>query len=324
MTEFPETDMRQDLPGGASVGVMDAMREAWRVLMSDFWRLWLVVFVLFAINLGLTVINSIPYLGSCTSLATGIFVQPALAAGLFFAILRRIDGGPADVSNLFAGFQYRYWQSVLANLIILGITLGVLLGVAIVFGGMCLLVAVATDAFHKDQPPVALILCLVTLVPVAFLIMVLVGLHFIFAFLAVWDHPESGWGAVKTSVLTVWHNFWSVVGMAFLFLLVGVLLVLPAIVFGSMVAFGSSGRNEALMGIGIAASVACALGYVLVLPAFSAWYNATLIYLYRSWTGQPLVQPIAVQVPAEGAGPVAPTDIEPPPVPPTDVLPPGV
>jgi uncharacterized membrane protein len=115
----------------------------------------------------------------------------------------------------------------------------------------------------------------------------------------VWDHPESGWQAMKDSVRVVKAHYMSSLGMILLFALIGL--------------------AAALVGI-----LACCVGVFFTAPLVMVWFNATLIYLYRSWTGQPLVQPIAVEVPAEGAGPVAPTDIEPPPVPPTDVLPPGV
>jgi hypothetical protein len=50
------------------------------------------------------------------------------------------------------------------------------------------------------------------------------------------------------------------------------------------------------------------------MPAFMVWQTATMIYLYRSWTNQPLVQPLAAGVaePPAGGGPVPPTSIEPP------------
>ena len=58
------------------------------------------------------------------------------------------------------------------------------------------------------------------------------------------------------------------------------------------------------------------VGILFTTPVVSLWLTASMIYLFRSWTGQPLVQPITVERPAEGAGPVAPTDVEPPPAPP--------
>jgi len=42
------------------------------------------------------------------------------------------------------------------------------------------------------------------------------------------------------------------------------------------------------------------------------WFNAAAIYLYRSWTGQPLVQPIAAGGPITEGGPIPPSDIQPP------------
>jgi hypothetical protein len=38
-------------------------------------------------------------------------------------------------------------------------------------------------------------------------------------------------------------------------------------------------------------------------PLLWVWYAAMLIHLYRSWTGQPLVQPAAEVAPPMPAGP---------------------
>jgi hypothetical protein len=42
------------------------------------------------------------------------------------------------------------------------------------------------------------------------------------------------------------------------------------------------------------------------------WFAGSTIYLYRSWTGRPLVQPIAAGGAAAEGGPIPPTDIQPP------------
>jgi hypothetical protein len=48
------------------------------------------------------------------------------------------------------------------------------------------------------------------------------------------------------------------------------------------------------------------------MPAAAVWLAASTVYLYRSWTGQPLVQPIGAAGAAAEGGPIPPTSIEPP------------
>jgi hypothetical protein len=57
--------------------------------------------------------------------------------------------------------------------------------------------------------------------------------------------------------------------------------------------------------------LACCVGVFFTGPAVWVWFAGSTIYLYRSWTGRPLVQPIG-GAPLAGPGPIPPTDIQPP------------
>jgi len=312
MSQVPPNEMEQHLPGyeaGNRVGVIEALQMAWQLLKDDLARLWLLGFVLVAINMGLGLVNSIPYLGSCTSLATAIFVQPALTAGLFYALMRRVDLGRTEVGELFGGFQYRYWPAVLANLILMGFALGAMIALGIILGGFSLVVGLATNAFEGNEPRLAMLLCIGVCGFVAFVVLILFGMHFVFTFVAIWDYPQSAWEAVKTSVLTVWHNLLSMVGLTVIMLLIGLaVMVPPAIFFFMTVAGMSDGGGDVMALVGIGGIVICGLVYVGVVgPLMAVWYNTTLIYLYRSWTGQALEQPLA-----EGPAGEAPANAPPP------------
>jgi len=299
MTDLLSDDVPQDVPGGETLGVMDAVRMGWHLMMADFWPIWLLGLVVYAIQAGCGVVGATPYIGGCIALAVGIFVQAPLNAGLFFAVRRCIDGAPANVGDVFEGFRQRYWPSVVAILLPTGLSFAFgLLVAGGVFAAIGVGGAFGNHHVSEEEMLAAAGVALIVLVPLG-IVFGLIMLLFVFSQLAVWDHPESGWQAMKDSVRVVKAHYMSSLGMILLFALIGL--------------------AAALAGI-----LACCVGVFFTAPLVMVWFNATLIYLYRSWTGQPLVQPIAVEPPAEGAGPVAPTDIEPPPVPPADVLPPGV
>ena len=298
MTDLLSDNVPQGLPGGETLGVMDAVRMGWRLMMADFWPIWLIGLVAYAIQMGCGVVNAMPYIGGCLALAVGIFVQAPLGAGLFFAVRRRIDGAPAQVGDLFEGFRERYWPSVVAVLLPMGLALAfglLIFGGAVAAGGV---MSGFGEHLSEDDMLVVVGVAMLVLVPLC-IVFGLVMLLFVFSQLAVWDHPESGWQAMKDSVRVVKAHYMSTLGLMLLFALIG-------------------------LAAGILGFLACCVGVFFTMPVAMVWFNAAAIYLYRSWTGQPLVQPIAEEPPAEGAGPVAPTDIEPPPAPPTDVLPPGV
>lgn len=288
MTETASSDMRQDLPGGGTLGVMDATRMGWRLMMVDFWPIWVLGLVAFAIQAGCGLVGSLPYIGACIQLAIALFVQPQLTAGLFYAVRRRIDGAPAQVGDVFEGFRQRYWQSLVAMLLPMGVgVVGGVLIMGIVLGA----VFIGSESGGNDEEMViAMVVAGVIALPIL-IALVLVSLLFIFSLLAVWDHPESGWEAVKDSVRVVKAHYLSSLGFALLFALIGI-------------------------GAYLAGAIACCVGVFFTIPLVMIWFSAAAIYLYRAWTGQPLEQPLAVEAPPEGSGPVAPTSIEPPPPPP--------
>jgi len=309
MSQIPPNEMEQHLPGyeppAGELGVMDALRMGWRLVMSDFWPIWLVGLVAYAVNFGAGLPGAIPYLGACIQLAVCVFVLPPLAAGLFYAVAGVIDGRKANAGEVFEGFRQRYWPSVVALLL----PWGIYLGACIVIGGLIgVLVAVADEA-NED---VIVLLALLIAVP-AMIILMLVMLLFLFALVAVWDHPESGWEAMKTSVRIVKERYLSTLGFAVLAWLIGLLATVVGV-------------------------IACCVGVFFTVPFSMVWIGASMIYLYRSWTGRPLVQP-AAEEPFEPtsplsrgspfpprdamgppppdltggpAGPLSPTDIEPP------------
>jgi len=246
---------------GRPLGVIEAMGMGWRLVMSDFWRLWVVALVQMLILMGAN---------SVLGVVAVVLVLPPLAAGMFYVVSRRIDGRPAEVGDLFKGFQDRFGESVVGFLPVAGASLvfGMLLAfviLAAVFGG----IGLAAAAEHEEELAVLLVVLdaalALLLISVLVLIVKLFTLFFIFLFPAVWDHPESGWAAAKASVRLVREHFWSVIGLALLFWLLG--------------------DVAALVGL-----LACCIGVLFTGPFVVIWQIATVTYLYRSWTGRPLAQ----------------------------------
>ena len=297
MSELPPEHTQESLPGyepyTGELGVMDATRMGWRLLMSDFWPIWVVGLVAVAIQMGCGLVGSIPYIGACFSLVLGIFVQPPLFAGVVYAVARIIDGQKANAGQVFEGFRQRYWQSVVANLLPMAIGFGFGLVVAgVMFGAIF-----ATEGARGDEEAAAII-ALVVLIPLV-IILSLVMLLFVFTMVAVWDYPESGWEAMKASVRLVKEHYLSTLGAMLLFGLIG-------------------------LGAYLAGAIACCVGIFFTIPVLMVWLTATLVYLYRSWTGQPLAEdagglvppplpPGAAPADEETSGPAEPSDVEMPP-----------
>ena len=247
-------------PPGDRLGVWDALGLGWRLLRADFWNLWLVGLVFYAL---VVASSGVPF--------GGVLAGPPLMAGLFYIITRRMDGRPVAVAEIFEGFRQRFGQSVVAMLpLMLAGVAGGLVVVPMVLIGV--LAGAAGGAAADNEEIFGLIfggtMCLMYAVFLVLMVGVGVfGWFFTFAPLAVWSHPESGWEAAKGSMRLVWRNLWSVVGFHLLFWLIG-------------------------CGGVLAGYLTCCVGFLFVAPALVIWYYASVAYLYRSWTGQPLVQPI--------------------------------
>jgi len=277
--------------GGAPVGVMDAVRSGWGLLMADFWPLWLPALVVYALQLAAGTFGAVPYIGACFAIAIGIFLTPPLGVGLYYVVTRRVQGGRAEVGQVFEGFRQRYWPSVVAHLPLLAVGVGV----ALVALALVLVILAGFGAFSggnlSDEDAVAMVVMMALVIVPLVLLGVVAAMFFTFALLAVWDHPASGWEAAKASVRLVRGHFWSVLGFALLF----ALLQLAAALLGAL---------------------ACGVGIVFTFPVVMVWKSAATVYLYQSWTGRPVALPPAgIRAGGTTGGAIPPADVEPPPAP---------
>jgi hypothetical protein len=278
MSENAAFETRGGISGEGRLGVIDAYRLGWRFMKKDFWRQWLLAFVFLLL---LMVSGFVPF---------GQFIAvPPLAAGFMYVLMQRMDGRALGVGGLFEGFKQRFAQSIVSLLPVLIVWFVLTI---IYLAAYFILVFPVLMSAGPDHPPdmQKFMSVFIPFMVVANIGGILVGvfyLFFIFSPLAVWDYPQSGWEAAKASMRMVRERFWSVLGFGVLGWLIGLLFSLGAI--------------------------ACYIGIFFTVPIGMLWFASALVYLYRSWTGRPLVQPIG-EVPgvaAEG-GPIPPTDIQPP------------
>jgi len=256
-------------PDSRPLGVLDAIGMGWRLMMSDFWRLWVVALVMLLMMMAAGIFG----------LPAQILAGPPLAAGLFYVIAKRIDGGRAEVGDLFAGFKERFGPSVVGMLpvtagsIVMVFLIWAVLGVLFLVGG-----GIIAAAEGEEEVVAVVVISGIVLFIIIELLLVLAfcifTVFFDFVPAAVWDHPESGWAAAKASMRLVRDHFLSMIGLVLVFWAIG-------------------------MAANLVGMLACCIGVFFTTPVLIVWQDATLIYLYRSWTGRPLVQARAPEAAAE-------------------------
>lgn len=253
-------ELRNNAAGGR-LGVIDAIGMGWRLLSSDFWMLWVLGIVFSVVTGGSGVIAC---LLCCLLPFVPFFVGSPMAAGLFRAVCRRVDGGVVNIADLFSAFGPHYWQIVIAGLPVAGIEL--------ISGATEVGVRLSANTgpmmmkeLSSEGIAIGLIVVVVLIGLFLMLLLAVLKLFFTFALLAIWEKPTSGADAIKASMQLVRQNLLPMVGLVLLF----GLLNLAAVIVG-------------LLGL--------CVGIFITLPAVAVWYHITLIYLYRSWRGQPLVQ----------------------------------
>ncbi|MCX5647810.1 MAG: hypothetical protein NTX40_01760 [Planctomycetota bacterium] len=277
MSQDTSWEMRQGLPGEGRLGVIDAYRLGWRFMKKDFWQHWLLAFVFLLL---LMASGFVPF---------GQFIAgPPLAAGFLYVLMQRIDGRALGVGGLFEGFKQRFAQSIVSLLPVLGVwfVLGIIYMVAYFVLVLPIFMSAGSDKPMDVEAFLSVFIPFMVVVNIVSILVNVFLLFFIFAPLAVWDCPQSGWEAAKMSMRMVRERFWSVLGFGVLGWLIGW-----------------------LFSLGI---IACYIGIFFTAPIAMLWFGSALVYLYRSWTGRPLVQPIAAGGPVIEGGPIPPTDIQPP------------
>ena len=278
MSQGTSWEMRQGLPGEGRLGVIDAYRLGWRFLKKDFWQHWLLAFVCMLLLMASWFVPFGPFIAG-----------PPLAAGFMYVLMQRIDGRASGVGGLFEGFKQRFAQSIVSLLpvLIVWFVLTIIYLAAYFVLVFPILMSAGPDHSPDMQKYLSVFIPFMVVANISGIVVSVFYLFFVFAPLAVWEYPQSGWEAAKASVRMVRDRIWSVLGFGVLGWLIGW-----------------------LFSLGI---IACCIGIFFTAPISMLWFGSALVYLYRSWTGRPLVQPRrAGGGPVTEGGPIPPTDIQPP------------
>jgi hypothetical protein len=293
MTDFsqPQPPTGFAPPPQATLGVIDATGMGWRLMMADFWNLWLVALVAWLVSVGVGMVSCLMFATcvlACAAPVVGFFVEPPILAGFFRAVSRRIDGMAVQVDDLFAAFRQCYWPAVLAGLplMLIDAASGLAGNLGRPVGDM--MAGLSRSGDVDEAAAIAIIVGVGVLVLLVGLALFVLRMFFGFALLAVWDTPKDGVAAIKESMRLVWAHFWSVLGFTLLF----AVLWLAATLAGVLMLI---------------------VGLLFTLPAVAVWEKATMVYLYRTWTGRPLSAAVADPFsPPPDDGPIMPTSIESP------------
>jgi hypothetical protein len=232
---------------------MEAVGLGWTLVTRDFWPVWLVGLVFLLLQGAGNILGAIPYIGILFSIVIAIAVNPALQAGLMYAVLRKMDGAAANPSDIFEGFKTRYGDAIVVMLPIWGAF--IVVGGALVIGVVVVMYAVGGRGSGLS-PVVILVLVLAALV-FTFLSMLLNSVMWL-AYAALWDTYASGWAAFIAAARIVMARFLPTCGVIVLFLA----FMLAALILGML---------------------ALCIGLFFTMPFVMVWMTATYAYLYRSW-----------------------------------------
>jgi uncharacterized membrane protein len=223
-----------DLDIGRCIG------DAWNLLKSNFGLVFGGVAIFFLVQIGLTGLAQIPFVGLVFSLASLILTGPLLG-GLYYFMLKNIRRQPAEIGDIFAGFRLAFGQLLLGYLVAAILTcLAALPGAAIMAFPIFLMVR-----HHvAEAGPILLAVLgfIVAMVPAIYL-----NVSWVFSLPLIIDKQMEFWPAMGASRKMVGKHWWLVFGLlvvcgllyivGFLACCVGLLFTMPIVLGAIMYAY---------------------------------------------------------------------------------------
>ncbi len=174
--ESSEASLDNYIARSRTLDIGSCVARSWELLKEHFWLLVGASALVFAISLA---IGFIPFVGQVSSRILSL----ALWGGLDWLFLKLIRGEPADISDIFAGFQVNFLQLVLG---------GIVTSTLILLGLLCFIL------------------------PGIYLTVAWLG----FSPLLIMDKRLDFWPALELSRKVVTKNWWTIFGLFLLTLLI--------------------------------------------------------------------------------------------------------
>jgi uncharacterized membrane protein len=219
-----------DLDIGRCVG------DAWNLLKNNFGLVFGGVAIFLLIQIGLSGLAQVPFVGLVFSL-TSLILSGPLMGGVYYFLLKNIRRQPAEIGDIFAGFRLGFGQLLLGYLgVVILIFLAALPGMAIM--AVPIVMMVRDHAAAAGPVLVAILGFIVAIVPATYL-----SIGWMFSLPLIIDKQMEFWPAMGASRKMVGKHWWLVFGLVvvcgliyfagFLACCVGLFFTLP-IVFGAM------------------------------------------------------------------------------------------
>ena len=219
------------------------IKDGWAMVKDQYW-----LFV------GMCLVGVL--IGSAVPM--GILMGPMMC-GLYLAFFKRRRGEPIEFGTLFKGFDY-FGPSVIATLLHMVPIIAIAIPAYFLFYVSLILSMAAQTATNEPNPAAMLsVFVMFGIFWVVFLaIVVIISVGFTFSYPLITDRKMQGFDAVKLSFKAAMANFWRILGMMMLSMLlniagvllcyVGVFLVFPisyaAIASAYEQVFGLHNPNE--------------------------------------------------------------------------------
>jgi hypothetical protein len=206
------------------ISITNCISRAWNLVTGNFAIIVGGVVIYALIQIGISFIEQIPFLGIAISLGNFVFLAGPFQAGLYYFLLKIIRGQNAGIGDIFSGFSRNYWQIVLGYIVMV-----LLIIVVAIPGGLVMAVSIVPMVAHKAAFPVglagAIVGFLLVLIPLIYL-----SVCWAFALPLIIDRQIQFWPALELSRKTVSGHWWMIFALFIVCGLVNVLGLLACCV----------------------------------------------------------------------------------------------
>ncbi|MEP6900618.1 MAG: hypothetical protein ABJA66_02645 [Actinomycetota bacterium] len=208
---------------------IDCMKEGWELIKDQYWLI-----------LGITTVGML--IGSFIPFGIGI---GAMFCGIYYVLLRKMNGQPFEFADLFKGFNY-FVPGLIISLVVV---IPTLISVFVIYGSVAAFILTAVNSNGTFNEAVIYGMFATLFIEAVVIALITSSLHalIMFAYPLVVDRNLNGIEAFKLSVKAVWANLSGVVGVilvefvmgliAAFIPIVGVYLVLPIMFAGVLVSY---------------------------------------------------------------------------------------